>query len=143
MGITTDPRDPGLLEKRSDGQQQTYLVLTEGERAKGYVRPLRHKTIHVACGTVTRIPAPCAETYARDPAFYGGTFCCHCGKHFPLVAQDGSVAFLWDEDQQPVGSAAEAVQENCQHDLGGKLGGTHKCSKCSKVVSSRVEEPGG
>jgi hypothetical protein len=25
-----------------------------------------------------------AETYARQPSFYGGTFCVRCGSHFNL-----------------------------------------------------------
>lgn len=45
----------GLVDDRSkldetigpDGQQKTYLVLSEAERAKGYVRPVRTKYIHV------------------------------------------------------------------------------------------------
>jgi len=45
-----------------------------------------------------------AETYARDPKFYGGTFCCRCGTHFRLTNPDGSAAFLWEPDGSPVGS---------------------------------------
>ena len=29
-----------------------------------------------------------AETYARDPKFYSGTFCVNCGRHFRLIAYD-------------------------------------------------------
>jgi hypothetical protein len=43
-----------------------------------------------------------AETYARDPKFYGGTFCCNCGAHYPLKNPDGSAAFTWN-DGSPVG----------------------------------------
>ena len=32
---------------RPDGQQKTYLVLSEEERAKGFVRPVRRSYIHV------------------------------------------------------------------------------------------------
>jgi hypothetical protein len=42
-----------------------------------------------------------AETYARDPAFYSGTFCCGCGKHFP-VGEDGE--FVWDGTDVKVGT---------------------------------------
>lgn len=42
-----------------------------------------------------------AETYARDPFFYSGTFCCGCGTHFP-VGEDGE--FLWDGSSEKVGS---------------------------------------
>jgi hypothetical protein len=35
-----------------------------------------------------------AETYARDPHFYGATFCVRCSKHRP-VGEDGE--FVWDD----------------------------------------------
>lgn len=107
MGLTTDRTDPALREIESDGprkgQQKSYLVLSEEERAKGFVRPVRDKYTHVACGVVTTMGSALAETYARDPKFYGGTFCCGCGKHFRLINPDGSPAFHW-EDGEAVGS---------------------------------------
>ena len=108
MGVTTDRNDPGIRKLRADGQQESYIVLSSDELAKGYVVPYRRSTVHVACGTLTRIPEACAVTYARDPGFYGGTFCCACGKHFPLVAPDGSRAFTWDEDGEGVGEGVPA-----------------------------------
>lgn len=47
MGLTTDPTDPALRETVPGGQQKAYLVLTEEERAKGFVRPLRRSYRHV------------------------------------------------------------------------------------------------
>lgn len=96
MGLTTDPNDPALREHDPSGQQKKYLVLSEEERRKGFIRPVRQKYIHKACGAVTTMGLALSETYARDPSFYGGTFCCNCGKHFPLVNPDGSRAFIWD-----------------------------------------------
>jgi hypothetical protein len=109
MGLTTDPSDPGLKATRADGQQEVYLVLSDEERAKGFVRPVRQKYKHLACGTVTTMGLAIAETYARDPKFYGGTFCCYCGTHFPLRHWDKEkgeavAAFLWEPDGSPVGS---------------------------------------
>ena len=104
MAATTDPNDPNLKTIRPDGQQESYLVLSDEERAKGFVRPVRASYKHVACGTVTRMGQSIAETYARDPKFYGGTFCCRCGTHFRLTNPDGSAAFLWEPDGSPVGS---------------------------------------
>jgi len=73
------------------GQHASYWVLTPEERAKGFVRPVRRGYVHTAaCGTVTTMGLAIAETYAREPTFYGSTFCVHCGDHFP-VAQ-----FTWD-----------------------------------------------
>lgn len=150
MGLTTDPNDPGIRQTRADGQQEVYLVLSEEERARGFVRPVRTAYRHVGarpknptrplteeergryssfgyvayeeyppsdssvtgrfwteaqlnsgCGTVTTMGLVLAETYARDPNFYGATFCCHCGRHFP-VGPGGE--FVWEPDGTPVGS---------------------------------------
>lgn len=53
------------------------------------------------CGTVTTMPQSIAETYAREPAYYGRTFCCGCGDYFP-VGRDGE--FVWDGTRQRVGT---------------------------------------
>jgi hypothetical protein len=86
---------------KENGQQQGYVVLAEEERAKGFVRPVRHSYIHEKCGVVTRMGQTLAETYARDPFFYSGTFCVGCGSHFP-VGEDGE--FLWDGTNEKVGT---------------------------------------
>lgn len=103
MGATTDRNDDGLRTILLSGQQENYLVLSEEERAKGFVRPVRSSYKHVVCGSVTSMGPAIAETYARDPKFYGGTFCCACGKHFPLII-DGKPQFLWANDESAVGS---------------------------------------
>jgi hypothetical protein len=94
MPTTTDPEDPRLSTHESDGQQSAYLVLSEDERAKGFVRPLRTSYTHNACGTKTVMADSIAATYARDPNFYTGTWCTGCQKHLPLAEfkwVDGSV----------------------------------------------------
>ena len=68
----------------------------EEERAKGYVRPVRTKYIH-KCGAETVMAEALAETYARDPKFYGGTFCVGCGDHFPVAE------FVWSDTDPTVG----------------------------------------
>jgi len=145
--ITTDPTDSRLKETKPDGQQSAYLVLSEEERAKGFVRPYRDTYKHVGkqsqyslrdmtpeeherydqygyvkfetypeshspvtgrywtqkeldtkyCGAVTTMGRALSETYARDPKFYGGTYCVGCGAHFPVSE------FIWD-DGSVVGS---------------------------------------
>lgn len=146
------PDDQSHTEIQPNGQQKDYVVLTPEERAKGFVRPVRHAyrhagavgpryplseldddeidrfrefgyvqyeaypqdagssvigrywtqaqldTIGQGCGTVTRISQAIAETYARDPKFYGGTFCCDCGRHFPVSE------FVWEGTDERVGS---------------------------------------
>jgi hypothetical protein len=147
MGTVTDRKDldPTI---GPDGQQKNYLVLSEEERAKGFVRPVRRRYQHVGiagpkyplrdltpeeqerykaegyvkyeeypksetssvvgsfwtqerldkvgkgCGVVTTMGPAIAETYARDPTFYGSTFCVGCGTHLP-VGEAGE--FIWDD----------------------------------------------
>lgn len=104
MPVTTDRDDPGLSEIKPDGQQTSYLVLSEEERDKGFVRPVRNAYRHLKCGTITSMGAALSETYARNPKFYGGTFCCGCGNHFPLVDSEGNRTFTWVLDGEGVGS---------------------------------------
>lgn len=48
------------------------------------------------CNAKTKMSDKLAETYARNPRFYGGTYCVGCQAHFPvgvngeLVWEDGS-----------------------------------------------------
>lgn len=83
------------------GMQQDYVVLAEEERAKGFVRPVRRSYKHLKCGVVTTMGQTLAETYARDPHFYSGTFCCGCRAHFP-VGSNGE--FVWDGTNEKVGT---------------------------------------
>jgi hypothetical protein len=139
------PEDDSHTELLPSGQQKGYVVLSEEERRKGFVRPVRcsykhvgvrprhatreltaeekkqyadyhyvlkeinpdgnsgrywtEKQLHSGCGTVTTMGRALAETYARDPEFYGGTFCCGCGTHLPLEE------FVWcDNPDEVVGS---------------------------------------
>lgn len=112
------PDDNSHKQDRGDGQQKGYVVLSAEERAKGFVRPMRRSYIHVGvggseidpsdmsksgvkapgCGTLTIMGLALAETYARDPKFYSGTFCVGCKAHFPLAQ------FVWDGTNEVVGS---------------------------------------
>jgi hypothetical protein len=87
--VTDDHRE--LLPS---GQQKGYIVLTESERAKGFVRPFRNAYRHATCGKIMTMSREIAETYARDPALYSGTFCTTCRGHFP-VGEGGE--FTWYE----------------------------------------------
>jgi hypothetical protein len=97
------PVTPEHRELKDNGQQRGYMVLTEAERAKGFVRPVRRTYRHSKCDTTTSMGQSIAETYARDPKFYNGTFCVQCGKHFPLVIDD-EPQFFWIDDGSAVGS---------------------------------------
>lgn len=154
-GLTTDPNDPRLghgSDTEPGPQNEVYLVLSEEERAKGFVRPVRRSYQHVGpigpqhplapltdeqkertagskyvmfeaypdqespvtgrywtqeqldrverggCGQVTRMGKELAETYAREPGFYGATYCCGCRIHKPVAE------FVWDGTEERVGS---------------------------------------
>lgn len=47
MSLTTDPSDPRLCKEETGKQCDVYLVLSEEERAKGFVRPVRQKYQHI------------------------------------------------------------------------------------------------
>lgn len=94
--VTDDPNDPRLKPYRGKGhdeaavpQQDAYLVLPEADRAKGFLRPYRDSYQHINCGFTTSMSRSIAETYARDPWFYDGTYCAHCQRHRPLSE------FIW------------------------------------------------
>lgn len=88
--VTDDHR-----EIQPSGMQKGYVVLSEEERKRGFVRPVRRTYVHQKCGVATTMGLALAETYARDPAFYSGTYCCGCGTHFTFGAVDGD--FVWDD----------------------------------------------
>jgi hypothetical protein len=159
-GLTTDPKHEDLGHGADDKpvpQNKCYLVLSEEERAKGFVRPVRSSYVHVGiagpqfplqditaeqkeiwkddadpfvkfepypaghkgsstgrywtekdldrvgkgCGTLTTMGRALAETYARNPGFYGSTYCCGCHMHRPVGA-DGE--FVWDGTDERVGT---------------------------------------
>lgn len=144
--VTDDHRDIDP----ATGLQKGYVVLSEEERAKGFVRPVRDAYVHVGarpahpvreltpeeierhkpfryvayeaypegesavvgrywtadqlnsgCGQTTTMGRALAETYARDPAFYGGTYCATCRSHFPVGAQG---EFVWAGTDERVGT---------------------------------------
>ncbi len=120
--VRTKQRNEG-----NTGQHSSYIVLCEEERQKGFVRPYRDAYKHVGslrepaplshdgdtsphtiehqrygertggCGAVTTMGRSLSETYARDPKFYGATFCCSCNAHFPVAE------FVWIADGMQVG----------------------------------------
>lgn len=110
MSLTTDPKDPKLIEgqKNETGQHEIYLVLSEEERAKGFVRPVRKSYIHIG----------------RYVDLYGGTI-------EPLDEKDrfspNKVAFLrYPESESPcVGKYLTQEEfENMGKNIGGCNGVT-------------------
>lgn len=118
-----DPVTPDHLEiDPATGLQKGYVVLCATERAKGFVRPLRYRYLHIGkridgmdyrvitpemarriqanggCACHTSMSREIAETYARDPGFYVKTFCISCKQHLPLDQ------FVWLGSNETVGS---------------------------------------
>lgn len=103
--LSGNPPDPEMEGKGAPqaidpatGMHKDYWVLPEEERQKGFVRPFRNQYKHTPCGAVTNMGQALSETYARDPKFYGSTFCATCKKHFPVQE------FVWTMDGEVVGS---------------------------------------
>lgn len=99
MGVTDDRKDPRLshgVDEKPVPMAEVYLVLSEEERAKGFVRPFVRRYVHArdlgGCGTVTLMGVALSETYARSPGFYGATYCVGCSMHRP-VGVEGE--FYW------------------------------------------------
>lgn len=98
MSSTTDPADPRLthgVDAEPVPQAEAYLVK---EAVDPFVRPVRRTYLHSTCGGVTTMSQAIAETYARDPGFYGATYCVVCAKHLPVSE------FTWDGTDEQVGS---------------------------------------
>jgi hypothetical protein len=70
----------------------TRRVTVEQQKEIEYTRRLG------GCGSVTTMGRALSETYARDPSFYGATFCVNCNKHLPVAE------FVWTFDGEQVGS---------------------------------------
>lgn len=58
----------------------------------------RDRHVLGGCGSVTSMGRALSETYARNPKFYGATFCVTCNRHLPVAE------FVWTADGQRVGS---------------------------------------
>ena len=98
--LTTDSTNKDLgygVDTEKVPQQKKYLVLSEEELAKGFIRPVRRTYVHDKCGVATTMNQTIAETYARKPKFYGSTYCVGCQMHLPVSE------FKWD-DGEVVGS---------------------------------------
>lgn len=101
MSTTTDATDPRLgygVDDKPGPQNDVYLVLSAADRAQGFMRPLRRTYVHTACGTATTVGLSIAETFARNPKFYGSTYCVGCRMHLPVSE------FMWDGTLSRVGS---------------------------------------
>lgn len=110
VSLTIDPTDPRLthgVDTEPVGQAAAYLVLDPVHPDRKLHRPVRTSYRHTrGCGAVTTMSLAIAETYARDPKFYGATYCTGCRMHKD-VAEFEWVARMGEDipvDQRRVGS---------------------------------------
>ncbi len=111
---TSDPADPrvrrGPPDEKPRPQNEAYLVLSDEERTKGWVKPYRDSYRHTTCKInpfgVTTMGRKLSETYARDPWFYGSTYCSHCSMHRPLGE------FTWMPDGESMDPADWPAEEH-------------------------------
>ncbi|MBF6555513.1 MAG: hypothetical protein IVW52_04975 [Acidimicrobiales bacterium] len=102
----TEPFDYG--HRKADGQYEHY----PSEPNPDFVQPLRNEYIHLTCGVLTRMNgAGLVRTYATNPTFYGSTFCCGCGDHFPLDQ------FVWCEKGERTETRMNEVKGTPGEDL--------------------------
>jgi hypothetical protein len=105
----TNPDEASVPDSRQlpDGQYADHWVLPEEERAKGFVRPVRLSYRHVGnevikgCGGVTTMGKSIAETYARQPTYYGTTYCSGCHQYLRVGATG---EFVWEGTAEKVGT---------------------------------------
>lgn len=89
-------------DKKSDGQYERHPINNTGE----YVAPIRNSYIHDKCGEKTLCGDDIAETYAKNPKFYGRTFCVQCRNYFPVSE------FKWAVDRVVLGELGGKAGEN-------------------------------
>lgn len=101
------PGAPAPIDPKT-GMHKDYWVLSKEERDKGFIRPVRTKYVHKKCGVETTMNIDIAETYARDPSFYGSTFCVgsKCRGHFTVGE------FIWSNTNEVVGSLESPRKED-------------------------------
>lgn len=135
------PADGSHKQLGSNGMQRSYVVLSPEERAKGFVKPVRKSYIHanpseldrkVGCGGETRMGSALAETYARDPNFYSGTFCIHCSHHFPLNQ------FVWD-DGEPMDPDLQEAWAATEGERRRKVKLAHCQNRCAQLRSDLAQ----
>ncbi len=70
---------------------------TESSLTGRYWTQKQLDAVDSGCGVETRMGLAIAETYARNPSFYGSTYCIGCSMHLPVSE------FRWEDGSQ-VGS---------------------------------------
>lgn len=108
MSLTTDRNNPNLeygVDNEPIEQNAVYLVLSNEEISKGYVKPYRDTYKHLTCRTITKMNEIISANFARDPWFYGATYCYNCRMYRPLNE------FVWVPDGESMNPAQWSDEE--------------------------------
>lgn len=96
---------PLTAQELVDHRGANYVAFEEyprdGSHGSAIGRFWTDRELHSGCGFVTSMGRKLAETYARDPRFYGATYCQHCCEHFPVGARG---EFVWEGTDERVGT---------------------------------------
>ena len=87
---------PRLICGRPEGHNDECACWEELSQPEHAIAERTHRL--GGCGATTTMGIALAETYARDPKFYNGTFCATCRAHFGLDQ------FVWTGTDEQVGS---------------------------------------
>lgn len=92
LGSTTRPLDAEQQERYNDYGYVLYEEYpSNGSPAVGRFWTQKMLDAQKGCGTLTIMADKLSATWARDPHFYGATWCCGCHQHLP-VGQ-----FTWED----------------------------------------------
>lgn len=122
MSLTTDPNDPRLKDgqKNTTGQHEIYLVLSDEERAKGFVRPFRDSYVHMG-----RKYSDGVRILDKPEK--------HNGKTYVAIANVSS-------DGKVIGGSYITQSELDQYNnTGGYVGGCRVLTKMNRVISETYQ----
>ena len=94
----TPEEDETYNDSRGPNKFVAFELYPLGSHGSALGRYWTAAELQSGCGTVTTMSRSISETYARNPSFYGATFCCACNRHSPVKE------FVWVADGQRVGS---------------------------------------
>ena len=81
-----------MTERSGYVKFEPYPEGTHGSATGRYWTQAQLDAVGKGCKTVTTMGQALSETYAREPGFYGATYCCGCSMHRP-VGPGGE--FVW------------------------------------------------
>lgn len=126
MSLTIDRNDERLNKEKLNGQNEVYLVLSDKELAKGFIRPYRDSYIHVGrklhYKEIHEILSEEAIKEMKEKGYYSK----------PYVA---IMTALTDEDGKYIGGSYVTQEELDAWKQGIRIGGCGTLTKMNKTIS--------